>query len=77
MPSSLCLEGLHAEVEEITELADDRIFGVGRSHGPRQGQWGAGGAPLLTVLWFAEDKITRRQVSWNRDETLEAAGLRE
>ena len=30
-----------------------------------------------TVLWFAESKITRRQVFWTRDQALEAAGLSE
>jgi hypothetical protein len=29
------------------------------------------------VLWFAETMITRRQVSWTRDQALDAAGLRE
>jgi hypothetical protein len=29
------------------------------------------------VLWFTEGKIARRQVSWTREEALEAAGLSE
>jgi hypothetical protein len=29
------------------------------------------------VAWFAERKITRRQVFWTRDQALEAAGLSE
>jgi ketosteroid isomerase-like protein len=29
------------------------------------------------VLWIADGKITRRQVFLDRDEALEAAGLRE
>jgi ketosteroid isomerase-like protein len=70
-------ENLHVEVAEITELGDDRVFAeivlTARGKGS--------GVPVelrfWTVLWFAESKITRRQVSWTRDQALEAAGLSE
>ncbi len=69
------LESPDAEVEEMMELGDDRVFGeiflTGRGKGS--------GAPVELRFWmvgsFAEGKITRRQVFWTRDEALEAAGL--
>jgi ketosteroid isomerase-like protein len=71
------LENLDAEVAELTELDNDRVFAeivlTARGKGS--------GVPVelrfWTVLWFAEGKITRRQVSWTRDQALEAAGLAE
>jgi ketosteroid isomerase-like protein len=71
------MENLHSEVEELTELRDERVFAeiVLKARGK------GSGVPVelrfWTVLWFAESKITRRQVSWNRDDALRAAGLRE
>jgi ketosteroid isomerase-like protein len=70
-------ENLDVEVVELTELGDDRVFAqivlTARGKGS--------GVPVelrfWTVLWFAESKITRRQVAWTRDQALEAAGLSE
>jgi ketosteroid isomerase-like protein len=70
-------EHLDVEVVELTELGDARVFAeillTARGRGS--------GVPVelrfWTVLWFAESKITRREVSWSRDQALEAAGLSE
>jgi ketosteroid isomerase-like protein len=71
------VENLHIEVEEVTELGDDRVFTETVLTARGKGS----GVPVelrfWMVLWFAESKITRRQVSWTRDQALEAAGLRE
>jgi ketosteroid isomerase-like protein len=71
------LEGLEVEVAEIRELGDDRVF----SETVMAARGRGSGVPVelrfWMVLWFAEGKITRRQVSWTRDEALEAAGLSE
>jgi ketosteroid isomerase-like protein len=70
-------EDLQVEVVEVTDLGDDRVFAesVLTAHG--QGS----GVPVelrfWMVLWYAEDKLTRRQVFWTRDQALEAAGLPE
>ena len=71
------VENLHLEVEKLTELGDDRVFGEFFLTGRGKGS----GVPIEQRAWnvfsFAEGKITRRQVFWTRDEALEAAGLRE
>jgi ketosteroid isomerase-like protein len=68
-------ENLQVEVAELTELGDDRVFAETLLTARGKGS----GVPVelrfWTVLWFAEGRITRRQVSWTRDEALEAAGL--
>jgi ketosteroid isomerase-like protein len=68
-------ENLEVEVAEVTELGDDRVFTetVLRARGK------GSGVPVelqfWMVLWFAESRITRRQVFWTRSQALEAAGL--
>jgi ketosteroid isomerase-like protein len=71
-------ESLHVELEEITEAPNDRVFyglyltGRGKGSGidpPGERAW--------TVVWFANGKVTRRKAFLERDEALEAAGLRE
>ena len=70
-------ESLDFEVEEITEAADDRVFletlltTRGKSSGVETQ------IRLWYVVWIAEGRITRRRVFRDRDEALEAAGLRE
>jgi ketosteroid isomerase-like protein len=70
-------ESPHSELEEITELGDDRVFTETVIAGRGKGS----GVPLelryWSVLWVAEGKIARRQVFWDRAEALEAAGLAE
>jgi ketosteroid isomerase-like protein len=70
------VEDPHSEFEQITELSDDRVFTENLVTGRGKGS----GVPVelryWSVLWVAGGKIARRQVFWNRDEALEAAGLR-
>lgn len=68
-------ESSHAQLEEITQLSDDRVLTevviTGRSKGA--------GVPVelrfWLILWFVAGKVKRRQVFWMRQEALEAAGL--
>jgi steroid delta-isomerase-like uncharacterized protein len=70
-------ESLHVEVEEITEATDSRVFlealltarGKGSGVETQLRGW--------FVVWFANGRITRRQVFRDREEALEAAGLSE
>jgi ketosteroid isomerase-like protein len=70
-------ESLHCEVTEITEAADDRVFygllltarGKGSGVETQQRFW--------SVNWFADGKVTRREVFRDRAEALDAAGLEE
>jgi ketosteroid isomerase-like protein len=70
-------EGIHAEIEKIAELGDDRVFIAVVLRARRKGS----GAPFeyrtWQIVWFADRLITRRQVFWTRAEALKAAGLRE
>lgn len=70
-------ESFHIEVEEITEASADRVL-VGTfltARGTASGvetelrSW--------TLTWHAEGRVARRQVFFDRDDALEAAGLRE
>jgi hypothetical protein len=72
MPSSP-----HQELDRISELSGDRVFteNVISAHGK-----GSGVPTKLrywAVYWIKEGKIARRQVFWNREEALAAAGLME
>lgn len=70
-------ESFRIEVEEITEAGDGRVFlglsltGRGRASGVESE------IRAWNVLWLADGKIARRQLFWNRDEALKAAGLQE
>jgi ketosteroid isomerase-like protein len=70
-------ENLDVEVAELTELGDDRVF----SETVLTARGKGSGVPVelrfWMVIWFAEGKITRREVSWTRDQALEPAGLSE
>jgi ketosteroid isomerase-like protein len=66
------LKDLHAEVEELTELGDDRVFAEGVLTARGKGSGVPVELRVWMVLWFAESKITRRQVFWTRDQALEA-----
>ncbi|MGH2963488.1 MAG: nuclear transport factor 2 family protein [Solirubrobacterales bacterium] len=71
------VQTIHNEIVEITELRDDRVF----TDNVVTGRGTGSGVPVelryWSVLWVAEGKVARRQVFWNRDEALEAAGLSE
>jgi ketosteroid isomerase-like protein len=67
----------HNEVVGITELRDDRVF----TENVVTGRGAGSGVPVelryWSVLWVAEGKLAKRQVFWNRDDALKAAGLSE
>jgi ketosteroid isomerase-like protein len=71
------VETLHNEIVEVTELSHDRVFTENVVTGRGKGS----GVPLelryWAVYWVAGGKIARRQVSWDKGEALEAAGLSE
>ena len=70
-------EGVHIEIEQITDLGDDRVFIAVVLTARRRGS----GVPFeyrtWQIVWFADGLITRRQVFWTRAEALKTAGLRE
>ena len=70
-------ESSHAELEEMTQLSDDRVL----TEAVIKGRGKGGGVPVelrfWLILWFVAGKIKRRQVFWVREEALEAAGLGE
>jgi ketosteroid isomerase-like protein len=70
-------ESLRVEVEEISEVGDDRVFVGG--HLATRGKASGVDTKIRgwAVFWIAKGKITRRQVFLGRDDALEAAGLRE
>jgi ketosteroid isomerase-like protein len=71
------VEIIHNEVGGITDLRDDRVFTENVLTGRGRGS----GVPVelryWAVLWVAEGKLARRQVFWNREDALKAAGLSE
>ena len=68
-------EGVHIEIEQITDLGDDRVFIAVVLTARRRGS----GVPFeyrtWQIVWFADGLITRRQVFWTRAEALKTAGL--
>ena len=70
-------EHFHIEIEEITEASNGRVFldtsinGRGRASGLESD------LRFWQVFWFADAKVAKRQVFWNKAEALEAAGLSE
>ena len=70
-------EGVHIEIEQITDLGDDRVFIAVVLTARRRGS----GAPFeyrtWQIVWFAHGLITRRQAFWSRAEALKTAGRSE
>ena len=70
-------EGVHIEIEQITDLGGDRVVLAVVLAARRRGS----GVPFeyrtWQILWFAEGLIARRQVFWTRAEALKTAELRE
>jgi hypothetical protein len=70
-------EGVHAEIEQMADLGDERVFIAVVLTARRRGS----GVPFeyrtWQIVWFADGLITRRQVFWTRAEALKTAGLRE
>ena len=55
-------ESFHIEVEEITEVADDRVFAAGVLTGRGKTSGVETQVHGWSVLWIANGKITRRQI---------------
>ena len=70
-------EGFHAEIEQIADLGDGRVFIAVVLTARRRGS----GTPFEYRTWqivsFTDGLITRRQVFWTRANALKTAGLRE
>jgi ketosteroid isomerase-like protein len=70
-------EGVHAEVKQMADLGDDRVFIAVALTARRKGS----GVPFeyrtWQIVWFANGLVTRRQVFWTRAEALRTAGLSE
>jgi ketosteroid isomerase-like protein len=68
---------IHAEIEQMADLGDDRVFIAVVLTARRRGS----GVPFeyrtWQIVWFADGLITKRQVFWTRAEALKTAGLRE
>jgi len=68
-------EGVHAGIEQIADLGDDRVFIGVLLTARRRGS----GVPFEYRTWqivqFADGLISRRQVFWTRAEALTTAGL--
>jgi ketosteroid isomerase-like protein len=69
--------GIHTEIEQLTDLGDDRVFLAIVLTARGRGSGVPFEMPNWEVIWFAEGLVTRRQIFWTRDEALEAAGLSE
>jgi hypothetical protein len=70
-------ESPHLELEEMTEVADDRVFFGGCLTTRGKGSGVETQVRGWSVVWITNGKATRRQVVLERNEALEAAGLRE
>ena len=70
-------ERVHIEIEQITDLGDDRVFIAVALTGRRRGSGVAFEYRTWQIVWFADGLITRRQVFWTRAEALKTAGLRQ
>jgi ketosteroid isomerase-like protein len=70
-------ESPHNALDRVTELSGDRVFteNVLTVHG--RGSGAPAELRYWALYWIKNGKIARRQVFWNRDEALEAAGLSE
>ena len=70
-------ENFHGKVEQINESSEGRVLleVLGTARGRASGVETELRAWFL--LWIKDGKIIKRQLFWNRDEALEAAGLRE
>ena len=70
-------ESNHTQLEEIADLSDGRVL----AETLLTGRGKSSGVPVELHYWqlfsVTQGKIARRQVFMDRDEALEAAGLRE
>jgi ketosteroid isomerase-like protein len=70
-------DGMHADVEEYIDVGDDRVFtwsrftGLGRTSGAPADWY------LATIFTMRDGKVVRGEEYFDRNEALEAAGLKE
>ncbi len=70
-------DGLHVDVEEYIDVGDDRVFtwsrftGLGRTSGVPADWY------LAVIFTIRDGKVVRGEENFDRNEALEAAGLRE
>jgi ketosteroid isomerase-like protein len=71
------IESAHNALDRVRELSGDRVFteNVLTVHG--RGSGAPAELRYWALYWIKNGKIARRQVFWNGDEALEAAGLSE
>jgi ketosteroid isomerase-like protein len=67
-------DGVHVEIEQITDLGGDRVFIAVVIKARRRGSGVPFEYPTWQILWFADGLIGRRQVFWTRAEALRTAG---
>jgi ketosteroid isomerase-like protein len=70
-------ETIHVRAEEITETSNGRVLGFLRVTGRGSASGVETELQGWTVLWFENGLITARKIFRDRDDALEAAGLRE
>ena len=70
-------ESAHNALERVTELSGDRVFTENLLTARGKGSGVPTKLRYWAVYWVKEGEIARRQVFWNRDDALRAAGLRE
>jgi ketosteroid isomerase-like protein len=70
-------ESAHNALDRVTELSGDRVFTENVLTARGKGSGVPTELRYWAVYWVKQGKIARRQVFWNRDEALEAAGLSE
>ena len=70
-------ESGHNALDRVTELSGDRVFTENVLTWRGKGSGVPTELRYWAVYWIREGKIARRQVFWNREEGLEAAGLRD
>jgi ketosteroid isomerase-like protein len=70
-------ESLQLDVQEITDAPDDRVFFELLLTGCGKGSGVETQLDLWFVCWIADGKVTRRKVTRERADVLEAAGLSE
>ncbi len=68
---------LHNALDRLTKLSGDRVFTENALTARGKGSGVPTKLRYWAVYWIREGKISRRQIFWNRDEALEAAGLSE
>jgi ketosteroid isomerase-like protein len=64
----------HNALDRVTELSGDRVFTENALTARGKGSGVPTKLRYWAVYWIREGKISRRQIFWNRDEALEAAG---